>query len=510
MRIFDFLRAPTLDIPCQFDICIVGAGIVGIYIAKELSKDKTKKILIIEAGDVPILALEQNSFKFLTSNEVYEGASKGRGFGVGGTSPFWGGVLVPYSKEILLDSDPWKEVVRNCSKYSKIVLKNLGINTSLDFSNPNYISKNTIELLQHQGFSSHYSYHLPISKKNFTNLFDKKFLKDSDNLYLLKNATACNWDTQSYGDSHTIESVTAFNLKRKKITISAKKFILAAGAIENTRILLELDDASQKKIFQDVQQLGSNLSDHISVPIAELRFSGSFNSFKDFLPRLQGTSLQTLRFIHDPSKELHFLHFIFPEDENSGFAFIRDCLRLIQTRKIQRGIIKKFFQNLISILKLVYYVLLHKTLHFNRRKSFILQLDLSKSPSGDSSIKLSPTQIDLFDRKIPIITWNQTSELASIIKLQKKILESWPKKKNFPTLVKKLEININNPYDAYHPTGLTPINDTQLKVLDFDLKVNGFTNLFAISTGIFPEAGTANPTFAMLCYSHRLIESLEK
>jgi choline dehydrogenase-like flavoprotein len=46
-------------------------------------------------------------------------------------------------------------------------------------------------------------------------------------------------------------------------------------------------------------------------------------------------------------------------------------------------------------------------------------------------------------------------------------------------------------------------------VVDFDLKVHGVDNLWVLSTGVLPSAGTANPTFSMLCLGNRLAEQLD-
>jgi choline dehydrogenase-like flavoprotein len=46
--------------------------------------------------------------------------------------------------------------------------------------------------------------------------------------------------------------------------------------------------------------------------------------------------------------------------------------------------------------------------------------------------------------------------------------------------------------------------------VDFDLRVNGTANLYVLSTGVLPGAGTANPTFSMFCLGDRLAETLAR
>ena len=46
-------------------------------------------------------------------------------------------------------------------------------------------------------------------------------------------------------------------------------------------------------------------------------------------------------------------------------------------------------------------------------------------------------------------------------------------------------------------------------VVDRDLRVHGVENLWLTSTGVLPSAGTANPTFTMLCLTHKLAAHLQ-
>jgi choline dehydrogenase-like flavoprotein len=45
-------------------------------------------------------------------------------------------------------------------------------------------------------------------------------------------------------------------------------------------------------------------------------------------------------------------------------------------------------------------------------------------------------------------------------------------------------------------------------VVDTNLKVWGLDNLWLANTGVLPSAGTANPTFTLLCLGTRLANSL--
>ncbi len=55
-----------------------------------------------------------------------------------------------------------------------------------------------------------------------------------------------------------------------------------------------------------------------------------------------------------------------------------------------------------------------------------------------------------------------------------------------------------------HPCGTLKMGIDKMAVVDENLKVWGVENLWVASTGVLPSAGTANPTFTILCLAERL------
>ena len=68
--------------------------------------------------------------------------------------------------------------------------------------------------------------------------------------------------------------------------------------------------------------------------------------------------------------------------------------------------------------------------------------------------------------------------------------------------------NIFKSSDTYHPVGVCCMGKKKESVVDENLKVYGTENLWVVSTGVLPSAGSANPTFTMLCLADRLVEQI--
>jgi choline dehydrogenase-like flavoprotein len=119
--------------------------------------------------------------------------------------------------------------------------------------------------------------------------------------------------------------------------------------------------------------------------------------------------------------------------------------------------------------------------------------------------------MDRFGRPVAHVAWKVTgADLDRISQTAQRLLAAWPgARQGFPSLVpRRLGLDGSKPHDAHHPVGTCSMGHGRQAVVDHDLKVWGVANLWVASTGVLPSAGTANPTFGMLCLCHRLAEQL--
>ena len=63
------------------------------------------------------------------------------------------------------------------------------------------------------------------------------------------------------------------------------------------------------------------------------------------------------------------------------------------------------------------------------------------------------------------------------------------------------------PYEACHRVGTLRMSPDYGAVVGLDLRVRGVEGLSVVSTSVLPSAGTANPTFLMLCLAEEFAES---
>ena len=97
---FNFDTAPP------FDICIVGAGAVGLTLAVSLAR-QGRRVALLEAGPAKPQAGSQMLFEAATySGHKLRGLHVGRFRTLGGSTTFWGGQLVPFAP-IVFQPRPW-------------------------------------------------------------------------------------------------------------------------------------------------------------------------------------------------------------------------------------------------------------------------------------------------------------------------------------------------------------------------------------------------------------------
>lgn len=87
---FDLLKSHQLSRDERCDICVVGAGAVGIYLTAALAS-KGFDVILVEAGGSTCSKASEVGFEAGFLGKSYPGATEGRAFGLGGTTSVWGG-----------------------------------------------------------------------------------------------------------------------------------------------------------------------------------------------------------------------------------------------------------------------------------------------------------------------------------------------------------------------------------------------------------------------------------
>jgi choline dehydrogenase-like flavoprotein len=504
---------PDRDATC--DVCVIGAGAAGLYLSSRLSRNGLD-VIILEAGASTCGTGASVGIEPVFTGSQYRGAAEGRAFGWGGSTSLWGGLLVSHSYlDFRDDAEPesvaWKHIVNVVRERSSEVFSTLALGGSPDFfSFPKVTLGRDAKSLHDCGLETVAAEFLPFRRRNLTYLASAQM---SRNLTVYLNAVASRWLTkQNTSTSGAVTTVEAYSRFGRSVRVSAKSFVIAAGAIESARILLEIDRFTSERMFPRSTMIGHYLSDHLSCAIATVRSEDQKQAAKLFGPMFSKGRMRSLRFIEpsvEPLVPRHFAHFIF-EIDNVGFRLLKDLLFGMQARVLPDVSLSDVIDGISGLSRLAYHRFIKSRLYIPVDTPAHLQLDVEQTPILQNRVYLGD-KIDRFGRQVAVVHWqiNET-DYKNIQMLSRRLLMKWPARSlGFPQLVPNhIGDMLPKPYDVYHPVGTCRMGNDKESTVDLELRVRGTENLYVLSTGVFPSAGTANPTFSMLCLGDMLADKL--
>ena len=496
------------------DVCIVGAGAAGIYLAVELASRGWDTILL-EAGNTVSVDESAIGLAARFDAEIYPGATSGRFFGLGGSTSRWGGVLIPHTSHDSRGSetpsfDIWQHIVQVVTEKTLPVLNNLGWSGGGDFSAfaRNHLNENGDALCK-AGLDVTAGLFLPFRKKNFVYLLRNK-TKKSSRLRVLYNAVVTGWQADVNADVPQLQQALAVSRNGNRLAVTAQRFVIAAGAIESARILLELDRLSSRHMIRKSSATGCYLADHLSLAIADVVPGSIRTTIKLFAPRFSKGWMRGFRFLEsNPPADAPraFSHFIF-DNLNPGFALAKEALGALQGKRWPNLSAADVVSGIGGLAMLGYHRYAHDALYIPPDTQTHLQLDIEQVPVRENCVKLGD-ELDQYGRPIARIHWRIDGRDVDNIQLTaQRFLEKWPESNSsLPKLLPRINgCDARKPHDAYHPVGTCRMGNDHEAVVDGNLKVWGMKNLWVVSTGVLPSAGTANPTFTMLCLAERLVD----
>lgn len=497
------------------DVCIVGAGAAGIYLASRLARCGLK-VVVLEAGPSVAVDAELAGFVPEFERESYSGAWAGRAFGLGGTTARWGGQLIPTPSQDAARSDEtlrssWSLIVSACRGYAGKVARTLGLPeggsaSGLGFSG----NRPAWAALSHVGLQPLESVWLPFRARNLAWLLNSRHRNGALKVYL--DATASVWALTERAGSAWIGGVEARSASGRRLTVAADRVVVCAGAIESTRILLEIDDRAHA--LPKRSEIGSCLSDHFSACIGEVVAKDRSLAASIFGPRFAGGLMRSVRII-DEKPELQtsrwFAHMLF-EREDAAFRCAKAVLQAMQARRVPRVALTDLLHAPFGLSRLAWARFVEGRLFIPPETPTRLQLDIEQRPQRHNRVSLGHS-CDRFGRPRCRITWGMSELDGEDFKAGCRLLaRKWSEAGSALPRVHWLDssLSLEKAHGAYHPTGTCRVGEDDEAVVDPDLKVRGYGNLYLLSTCLFPSAGSANPTFSLLCLVERLAETLQQ
>lgn len=523
------------------DICIVGAGPAGLALAFSLL-DSGQRITIVEAGGKDAID-SKDALSFEPSNTPLEPLAESRWRQLAGTAVVWNTRLTnrPAARYIRLNAEDFEE--RPWLAYSgwpfglealnpyyeraeRLVLQGLDAASAVrpaaadTFPLEANIVATTLEAF---GFASIFTEELP-----------RQLLKRS-NVKIMTKAMATGITVEQ--TSGVAKSIVV-RAGESQFNVRFRQLVLAAGGVENARLLLVSGDPPGLGNQHDL--VGRFYMDHPRVQIGHLfPFDPSiFNraagyDIRAWGGRYLGGKIALTPAVRSSRGLLNGAVQLIPHP-NQRNAEALDAAKATLSRLYRGRIDIEVVRRLPQALAGIRYLLgtgarlgmMQRTFvpvmgdggwsnlrnNATRFESFEMILQVEQAPHPDNRVRLGATtdgfglrraRVESSWREIEIEAIDQT---AAILKEE---LERAGIGRVEPSLKPGLPPKLYQIGGAHHPMGTTRMHhNPRYGVVNADGRVHGIENVYVTGSSVFPTGGYANPTLTLLALAIRLGDHL--
>jgi GMC oxidoreductase/NAD(P)-binding Rossmann-like domain len=529
----------------QHQTCIVGAGPAGLTLAMELARHRLPS-LVLESGRRRPGPAQELSAAEIVDPRRHEDMRSVVARQFGGTSNLWGGRSVPFDA---VDFEPraftggvrWPITLADIAPYYSPACR------YTNCGEPVFSFPLSVEAPRDRSFS-YESIERASNKPRFQKAHNN-VLKTSRLIDIRLGTTAVGLEIYDDGRATRILVVDADGVSRK---IRADRFVVAAGGLETTRLLLTIQRQRPNLFGGPGGVLGRFYMGHIIGEIADLIFTDeNFERAFDFLQDGNGSWVRR-RFVPHRALQLHqnlpnicFWPVVPPvadhRHESGALSAVALALstpvvgRLLAPEAIRTRHLGGPIDHIAHARNVIYDIL--GTSGFlttfvrnrylsreripgyfvrNRARRYGLSYHSEQSPRDNSRVSLSDAK-DRFGMPRLRIDLRFHVDDAEAIARAHHAFADWFSRSGFGYV--QFRHRPNELIDAImarmrhgtHQIGTSRMGVSRSEaIVDRDLRTFDCRNLFVASSAVFPTSGQANPTLSIVAFAIRLAETIER
>ena len=538
------------------DVCIVGSGAVGITLALELSR-RNVDVIVLTGGYERESSADRDLYRGDTNAESpHEPLEENRRRVFGGTTVAWGGRCVPM-EPIDFAPRPW--------------IPNSGWPIPYTALLPHF--DRAIELCEAGPFAFDAAALFSPARASLIDDFDdeeitsasverwspptnfakryKAELRQASGLHVVLGGHAVH--IQLNADGKSVRHIEASAGRTHKFFVTARSYVLAAGGLENVRLLLNSDDVNRGGIGNSADLVGRFYMSHLTGVVEKVTMAAqrpvlrsAFEKDKAGVycrrrfaltpyaqkTRLVGNAIATLHrppissAIHrDPLFSAAFLakHYSHVARQGSPGAVIAALRSSGDTQREHWRVIAGTRADSVSSIGRIFR---DRYLSKRRLPSVLappsapehhILYQTEHAPNPDSRVFLSSERDALGLRRITVRPTFSEVDIETVVELHRVLAGRFDKtgfgyvEFNESRLRGHLSDYSRHFNSQAHHLGTTRMSDGPATgVVDVNCEVHDVSGLFVMGGSVFPTGGHANPTLTMVALSVRLAEYLAR
>jgi choline dehydrogenase-like flavoprotein len=500
------------------DLCIVGAGMAGITLARAFASSRVS-VCLLEAGPPHIEhGIEALSASARNIGRPYPRLQGSRSRGIGGTGNVWGGHCVPlrainFERHSWSPYTGWPITLTDLEPFYRRAEQTLGIDQySCDLGQVGHT-------LGRHAFPFD-----PDRVRTMVARYVRRGVRESvrqqltaaRNIRVVTGGTVTSID--AHQDGRCVESVTVHAAGDRRVTVRARWFVMATGGIENARLLLASTAVHKAGLGNQHDLVGRFFMEHIwyrSGVILPLQ-TQTENTWYTQETGYRDIAWRAHLCLPDPvARELNLPDF---RAELSCDRSWRVSPSVLSLRDLHRHVARLQWPSDVrgqfgNLLQGPAEALSYAT---GRRRPLAYRLwnNVEQAPNPDSRIALS-TDRDRFGVPIATVDWRLSEVDRQGIRHAHRCIAREVTRSRFGRMfveVPEDDTEILAGADGIgHHMGTTRMHDDpRLGVVDRHCRVHGLANLFIAGSSVFPTGGYANPTLTIVALTERLADDLKQ
>jgi choline dehydrogenase-like flavoprotein len=516
----------------EAEVCVVGAGAAGVALARDLMH-AGHDVCLLESGGLDYESGTQALYDGNNIGMEYYDLDHARLRFFGGTTNIWGGRNIPldridFEKRDWVPHSGWPISLDDLQKHYLTAHKSLGLG-EYEYESDLWekLKINPLDFNPAEITTRFWRFDEMAERFNSRRSDD---LVKAGNVRIVLHANTVN--LQANEAASELSQLDAKSLTGIELTVKAKHFVLACGAIENARLLLASNNVEAAGIGNHHDQVGRYFMEHPHGRVAHIetddpaafwalhrkRYPASDVPVAPALvlpPSMQQrlgilNSAVTFKLQKDPSKGATMSNRVYMNLKHN-LSPSRSGRRLWQT---WRGT-QDWLQRHLSM----------PLLRFGTnisRMGLYLMARAEQAPNPNSRVRLSVDK-DALGCQRADLDWQLCSldketmlQFGKVLEREFERLElgkvttcQWLEdgKADWP-----VDPSVgNHPIGGYHHMGTTRMSLSPVDgVVDANCTVHGYHNLHIAGSSVFTTGGWANPTLTLLALTHRLGEHLDR